>query len=599
MSEVPQLTTPDVQQAPLPNVHFDAAATIDDFGGGQSLESMGRATQGVAQTAQDIAGQEKQQADQIVNLSNASKFQDQMNQAQIQIGLMKGQDALKAPDVAQQLYSQAVQSVSAGVNNDAQKAMFARTSAEGLEQLNKFTQQHVSTQIQSFADNETQSYLNTSRPAAGLNATDDDRVQFELDNQTAVTQDYAARKGIPQNSQQYQDLLPANLSTTNRAVIQARLDKDSPDNVEQAKAYFDDHKDQLTAQDSLTMSKAIDSAETVTLGMKIWNQVKDMTLSDGMPDEAKMEATIMGNPDLSDARKIEITQFVKARDRERILQTHMEDADNDNQFYNALTQARKQGAPLQDALKLAPQYANDDYDQDAKEGVIRQKYAPPSQSDPATYINLWQKVQDGTIARADIDQANQKGLINTSDWQSLRKEYYRSTTEGLDPQDKLIDDRVKSLAQSTIGSDKDKMSQFMYVYHTQSQDQDATQKWKTANDLLGPNPQSHWYNFAPSKQYQVDAQRYDAQNLAWGKVHQDVGSAQTTATGQGVINSNTNRPSWGLGDVDAFAVQFGGYNNIKTGTPVNNAMQSIIKRGQLVTPANVNALLQKYPDGKY
>lgn len=592
-----QFSSPDVQQAALPDVQMTDSATVDNFGGGKALEALGTATQGVAQSAEDIASKEKDKADQAALLSADSQASVLQNQIQINTSKMLGKDAMGAPDYASKQWSDGVNQIQSGLNNDAQKMAFARSVSPRGDELNKTVQTHVGNQMTALADNETQGFLDTSKNAAVLNAGDDDRVQAELDRQTAVTQDLAARKGIPQDSPQYQSLLTNTLSQTNKAVLQARLDKDSPDNVQNAKDYFDDHKDQMNAADVASSQKAIDTAETVSLGMQEWQKVGGMQLSNGMPDESRMEATVMALPNTSDERKIQILQFVKARAKEQVVQTSMENASSDNDFNNAAVQARKSGAPLQDALKIAGQYAGDDYDQSVKENAIRQMYAPPSQSDAPTYVALWEKVQDGSATRKDIDSASQAQKINPGDWRSLREMLYKSNTEGLDPQDKLVDARVKAIAETAIGNDKDKMSQFMYVYHTQTQDQAPDQKFTTAKNLLGPNPESHWYNSAPSTQFGAASQRYDAQNLAWGQLHDDVGVDQTKAIGNGLALT-TGKP-WGLGQVDAFAAQFGGYDNIKVGTPVNTAIQSLTKRGVPVTPANVNLLLQHHPDGKY
>jgi hypothetical protein len=589
-----QFSSPDVQQQALPDVQMTDSATVDNFGGGKAAEALGAATQGVAQTAGDIAAKEKDKADQTALLAADSQASALQNQIQINTGKMLGKDAMGAPDYASKQWSDGVNQIQSGLYNNAQKMAFARSVASRGDELNKTVQSHVGTQMQAFADNETQGFLDTSKNAAVLNANDDDRVQAELDRQTAVTQDLASRKGIPQDSQQYQNLLTNTLSQTNKAVLQARLDKDSPDNVQQAKDYFDDHKDQMTAADVLASQKSIDTAETVSLGMQEWQKVGGMQLSNGMPDESRMEATVMALPNTSDERKLQILQFVKGRAREQVVQTHMENAADDNDFNNAAVKARKDGAPLQDALKLASQFASDDYDQSTKENTIRQMYAPPSQSDAPTYMALWEKVQDGSATRQDIDAASQAQKINPGDWRGLREMYYKSNTEGLDPQSKIVDERVKGMAQAAI-SDKNQLNQFLYVYHTATQDQEPQQKLKTATDLLGPGPDTHWYN--STKLYNTNAQKLDASNLGWGQLQSDVGADQTKAIGQGVATS-TGKP-WGLGDVDAFAAQFGGYSNIKVGTPVNNAMQSIMKRGELVTPANINTVLQKYPDGKY
>lgn len=594
MPQVPVYGDLQVNPQGIPNVHMGADASLDSFGGGNSLAQAGEATQRAEQTTTDIMSEEKQKADQLAHLSMDSKLSDAQTQIQINASKMLGKDALGAPDYAKSQWDKTTQEIAGQATNDAQKLAITRSATQRWDELNKFTQQHVSTQIEQFDDNETSGYLASSRSAAVLNAGDDEKVGMELARQKAVLTDYAKRKGIL-DSDQLNQKIADQLSGTNREVIQARLDKDSPDNVNQAKEYFAAHKSELNGQDLIAAQKAIDGAETMSIGLKAWDDVKGMQLSDGKPDEGKMQAAIYGRDDLSDERKEQVWQFVKARARESMVQKNMEDQSNDRDFMNDVIKARKQGQPMSDALKLVSDYAKDDYDSSIKQNAIRQIYAPPTESDPHAFMNLWEKTQGQTVSKVDIDNAFQKGQISVGDWKNLREQYYKVNVEGTDPNSKFTDENVKEQAAQKFSGDKDKLAQFMYVYHTQTQDMTPEQKAKIAKDLMSNAPDSGW--FSSKQNFQTEYQRLNAQNLAWGTVHSDVGVDETKAIGQGVLNSG--KGSWGLGDVDAFAQQFGGYDAIKKGTPANNAMQSLMRRGQLVTPANVKTVLSKYKDGKY
>lgn len=599
MPTVPMMQAPDVQQAGIPNVHLGADAPIDAFGGGSTLSALGDATEKVGQSALDIATEQKQKADQIAFMSADGQLSALQTQLQVNTSKMLGKDAMGAPDYVQQQWSDGVQQIQDGLSNDSQRMAFARSTNSRWDELNKSVQVHVAGQMQQFDDNETSAYLATSRNAAVLNSDDDDKIQSELDRQKAVLSEWADRKGIPQDSPIFTDKLTDQISGTNAQVISARLDKDDPDNVAQAQDYFDAHKDQMNASDVLTAQKAIESAETASMGMAAWNQVSGMKLSNGMPDEASMESSIMSRDDLSDERKLSIIQFVKARAKEQVVQNNMEDASNDRDFMNSAIQARQQGVSLQDALKLPSQFAKDDYDQANKSDAIQKIYAPPSESDPNTYLHLWSSIQGGTADKQAINDALSKNQINVKDFRDLQEEYYKNVNEGKNPITQEAWKRVDAMADSQFGSDRQSKEQFMYALHTQTQGQPPEQIINSAQANLKSVPGSGIFgsDFFGTTKWKADVQRLDAQNTAWGKVYGDVGADTTKAIGAGALY--TGKPSWGLNDVDSFAQSFGGYNNIKTGTPANNAMQSLMKRGQLVTPANVKAVLDKYSDGKY
>lgn len=597
MAQVPVYGEPQVAASGIPNVHIGADAPLESFGGGQPLAQEGQAAKGLAGTAFDLAQQEKQKADQLAFMSADGKASALQTQVQVNASKMLGQNAMGAPDYAQQQWQDGVKKIQEGLANDAQRNAFARSASQRWNELNGAVQTHVSGEMQKFDDNETSSYLVNSKNSAVLNAYDDQKVQTELDRQKAALLDWGHRKGIQPNSDAFQAKLQDQQSSTISAVIQGRLDKDQPGNIQAAKDYFDAHRDSLNAADLLSSQRQIETAETASISLGAWNGMKDWKLSNGDPDTQRMAEAINARSDLSDERKQQVIQFVDGQAREAAREAYQQKSSNDLDFKNAVLQQKQQGVTMQDALKIAPQYADNLLDQQNNEKWVMEQYQAPNKSDPLTHLNLWEGIQKYTVSQQDIDRAHMNGQLSGSDWMELRQQLFKAKTEGTDPNDKLADERVKGMAQESIGNDKDKMSQFMYVYHTQTQDMPAAEKVKAAQDLLGANPKSSWFNSEPATNYQVQSQKLDAQNIAWGKAYQDVGQSQINAIGGGLLYGG--KGSWGLSDVNSFAAQFGGYDAIKAGTPVNNAINSLISRNKVVTAANVKAVLSKHPDGKY
>lgn len=597
MPDVPTYGEPRVQQAGIANVRLGAQTSLEDFGGGQAAQQMTQAMGSVAQTAQDIAGQEKQKADQLAFMSADRQASDL--QTTIQTNISKnflGKDALGAQDYANMQMSDGLKKIQDGLSNDAQRMAFARSISQRSQELNKFTQFHVAGEIQKFDDNETSSYLQSSRNAAVQNAHDPDQVNLELQRQTLALQDWAGRKGL-QDSEAYKAKLQEQTSGTVSAVIQAQLDKDDPNNVANAKATLAAHKDQLDGQNLVAVQKAIDNAETTSIGLQSWQTMKDWKLADGTPDLARMQNAVYARTDLSDARKVELNAFVKGLAKEGVMEKYQQDAARERSFGDAVIQARQQGQSMPDALKLVQKFGTDPYDQAQKTAFVQKTYAPPEASDPHTYVNLMQQIQGGTASKDQLEQAFQKNQINTSDYRNLSEAFYKSNTEGKNMPMEETWKRVQSLAESQLGNKPDR-DNFMYVLHTQSPGLSPDDVWKMANDKLKGTPGGGFLGiFDGPAQYKTDLQKMDAQNIAWGKVHEDVGQDQAKAIGQGVLYAGS--PTWGLNDVNSFAEQFGGYDNIKRGTPVNNAIESLRSQGKLVTPANVKTVLAAHPDGKY
>lgn len=575
-----------------------AQTTLEDFGGGASVEKLTQATQGTEQVAFDIAQKEKEKADSLASMSMDNQLSQAQTQIQVEASKMKGQDALGAPDYVNKAWADQVQKIQGMATNDAQKMAVARAVSSRGQELNRFTQLHVNDQIQAFQDNQTQSYLENSRTAAVQNSGDPDKVAAEQQRTTAATMEFLDRKGIPSDSDQGKAMLQANLSTLNKSVLQSLLDKNSPTNAQDGRDFLEAHKDQFTAQDLITANKAVDQAETTHIGLQTWEQMKDWKLSDGTPDLARMQSSIYARDDLSDDRKVALNGFVNGLAKEAVREKYQQDAATERSFANDVIQARQQGEPLADALKLVPKYSKDSYDSSQKTAFIQKTYAPPEDSDPHVYNDIRQGIMQGTITKDTLETAFQKNQINTKDYRSLYEEYFSAQIEGKNPAEQQTWKRIDALADQNFGGNKQDKADYLYALHTESQGKTPDDVWKMANDKLKGTPGAGFLGiFSGPAQYKTDILKMDAQSTAWGKLHEDVGQDQVNAIGKGILYAGAN--TWSPKDVDTFAQQFGGYDNIKSGTPVNNAIQSLSKAGQIPTAQNVKTLLQKYPDGKY
>jgi hypothetical protein len=594
---VPKYQEPRVQEQGLAGVRISPDVSPEAFGTGRSFDKMEQATQQLGGVAQGIAQEEKKKADQIAHIAADGAASKAQTDLQVSISKMEGRDAAAAPDYAQEQWKKTIQPIRDGLSNDDQKLAFDKSTAARWDEIYKHTQLHVAGQLKAYDDKETDSYIQTSRNAAVLNAGDDDKVSAELARQTDAVKTWAQRNGVYKEGQPspvYEAKLAQVLSNTHDDIIKAHLDAG---NDQKAKDYFDAHKEQMDAKDVLSATKAIEDGMATTRGKNAWEQVKGIRLADGTPNEAKMREQVMAMPDLSEKEKEKAFDYVKTRASEDIANKNREDSARDRSFMNNVLNARKQGLPIDDAMKLVPRFGVDTYDQATKADVVKKIYAPPSDSDPATFIKTWERVQGNQATKAEIDAAKDNNLINVQDWRHLREEYYKVNTEGKNADQKVMEERIKALADQQYGSNKLARENFLYDLHTSTRGKSAEEKWKTANDKLKGDPETGIWGFFQSSQWKTDIQKTDASNIAFGKLHEDLGRDVTNAIGQEALYSG--KEKWGVGDVDAFAARYGGYDKIKSGTPVNNAAQSLLRRNQRASPANIDAVLKRYPDGKF
>lgn len=595
------------QQYPDARLNPDAAS-LANFGGGEATQAAFGASSDVAKQAGDVAQEAQSRADQVAHLAADNQIAQKQAEIQSNISRMHGQNSLQAHDYVKSQWEQLSQSMIEGTQNRAQQmAVIGSISSRGQE-LYRFAENHVSQQMESFADEQSKAGVQNAVNLAAMNPYDSDTISTQRARAEAVIQDQAQRKGIylgpdGKPTATYQAMKADALGGFDKTMIQAMLDKDEPQGISAAKEYLDSHKDGMQANEMLAARKLVENSETKQMGMEAWNQLQGMKLPDGTPDTGRMESSIMARDDLTDQRKLQVIQFVKARAGEERVQWNQHQMANDRSFMNDLVNARRQGTPMEQAMNLVRKYSIDDYDSAIKTAAVQKTYAPPSDSDAQAVVNLRERIESGQATRSDVDGALQNNAINTSDWKTLRNQLFSANVEGRTPQMKLVNSQVNALARQTFGADTTKRNVFLNAVNDQTMGMSPQEKFKAASDMLktDPSTQNHFLwmpslPFGGKSQWETSAQSQQATTLAWGQAYQDLGRDQTLAIGQGVMHQGGK--GFHPADVDAFADHFGGYQNLKQGTPVNNAIQSLSQKGQLVTPANVRWVLDRAKDGK-
>jgi hypothetical protein len=362
-----------------------------------------------------------------------------------------------------------------------------------------------------------------------------------------------------------------------------------------AKQLLDGVRGKLAPTDAARFDQELDGKQLDDTRQAVWNHVESFELSNGDPDEAKMQAHVMAL-DLPTDKKEKIWDYVKARAGEQMQQQKLEDAAQDNSFLNQVYQVKKQGGTLTDALKLVPQYGGDNSTQAERQAAATKIFTTRTQTDPQTYVDLWEGVKSGSLGKAEIYKAYAQEKLSGSDFRQLIETKFNTLHKDDEFMQKEMMERVKELADATYPtSRKQDKAQFLYTVLTESRGKTPQETWKAANDLLKGDPNTGFHGFFESPQWKTDAKTSDAQNLMWGQLHSDIGSKAVSAIGQGAMFKGAK--NFGVQDIQGFADALGGYEKIKAGTPANNAINSLIQHKKVVTPETVKAVLSKHPDG--
>lgn len=595
MPTVPSYGDRKVQQAPLPGARLNPGAPVEAFGGGASLDRRTQAANSLAGEAQKLIIEEKDRADQVAVLDADSQLSELETRLQYdpKTGAMnrRGRDAFGLPDEVKTEWEKGTQEIEKSLFNANQRLAFKRMSGSRWASLDSNIQRHVSTQIKEFDNETTSSYLENERDAAAKNFNDHDRVGLSIARQTAALQDHAQRNGLPE--EWITNKAGEAASKTHMAVLDQMV---SAGLYKEAKGYFDEYHGALTAGDSAAAQRTVEKGILHDRQLTAWGQVSGAGFrrSDGTFDEEKQRAAVFAS-DLPTETKEAVFDYVKARSGEAHQQLNAARGATDRQFMNQAITARKGGAPMDDVLALADKFSYDPLDLATKQKAIKDLYSNPKDTDPGTYITLWESVQGKLATREDLDHAYTSGKINQADWEGLRKEYWRQQAEGTSPAEKDMNDRLKILADQKFGSNRKAKDSFLYTVGQLGKDKTPEERWKLANDQLKDVDVD--YSWFDKPAWEAESKRLDAANLAWGQLHEDLGRDTIQAIGRGALL--TGKKAWGLQDVAAFAEGFGGPDGLKPGTPAGNAVRSLMRRGQLVTPANVRAVLSRYKDGNY
>ena len=351
------------------------------------------------------------------------------------------------------------------------------------------------------------------------------------------------------------------------------------------------------------LESAIDGKLFADKSVALWRAVagrRDMKLSDGSYDLGKLRGEVE-KLDEPVEKKEKLFNFLEARAAEDHRNTLRQDGANEREWYNATIKGFRAGVPGVELEKLAGGFgARDEKMVQDRLDILRGMYRKNGGSekgDPESFVALWEGVRKGSVTRADLARARAAERITDAQFISLSQDIYNEVDEK-NPTVKAAWERIDVLADSKFGSNKRKKAEFIYEMKATAAERKlhGDELWKAAQDKLKDDPTSGFL-FWTDPQYKVDIERRDKQAAAWGSLYQAVGRDEVNAIGKGILLSGRRGP-WGMGDVEAFAKEFGGLDKIARGTPANAAIQALVAQGQMVTPANVRYAMKLMEDAR-
>lgn len=267
MPTVPRLQN-RVSTEALPAPQADTTAAPEAFGGGRAADRTYAAAQGVledqmvrqdaqAKAEEKLFLEQKRKADEIVvqdfDLATAQAQQD----IDTKIKSLRGRDAMRAPDVADQEWKKASENLRKNLYNDDQRLAAHRIENARKEMLYKTAQDHAFVESEKYDDSNTSAYLETVRNDAYLNAMDDERIGLSIFQQRAALEKYGTRKGLT-GSDALKGMIAEAVSDTHMGVIEKRVGNGD---IPSARAYYKAHEKELIGKESLKFPEYFDALE--------------------------------------------------------------------------------------------------------------------------------------------------------------------------------------------------------------------------------------------------------------------------------------------------------------------------------------------------
>ncbi len=587
MPQVPTYNPGQVQQRAAPSVGVSTNVNSEAFGAGQSRDNVNQAAQGLASNIGQIILKEKEKADKTFAQegdNSLSQFKVTMlTDPEHGFQTLKGKAAPAALGGYLESFDKKSADLLNSAKNERQKELLKpQIAAHRLEYENNLNR-HAGVEIEKYDAQVTKTGVESTQNEANLFWQNPGKIEESLNKQAEILKTYGSKYGMDEATIKLQ-IDQAKAKTLSGVIDQQLLSG----NTDQAKKLFADNREAF-GDNAINIEKNLKNHETLDKSVAAWKDLRNYKLADGIPDEARMKTSIMARTDLAQDEKEKMWDYVKAQASEAKVFKAQRDNANERTFLNTASQLRQDGTPLDTSMRLLDKYAIDDYDRSVKATQLRKLYAPNEASDPKVFLSLWEKVQDGEGTKESIDEALNKNSINVADHRSLREQLYNGQAQGKDPKVKLAWDRVNILAGEKYG-DREERTKFIYDMHqsvTKGMSPEAI--FQLANDKIKNDPSTGKWSFTQDEQWKTDFQKRDSTSLAWAKAYSDVGKQETAAIGAGIMRNG--KKSFEPSDLENFAQELGGYQNIKAGTPAHNAIQLLIEMKQPVTAANVKAML--------
>lgn len=472
--------------------------------------------------------------------------------------------------VSQELLSKYTESM-----NDFEKKKFLDSSANYLMNTSESIYKHEQNEMQKdFEENHKASI--SSLIDRSIDYSSVQAVKSDLNLALTKNEEFGKLKGMGKES------LDQMKRNTVDAFANASVMKKIESSASEARTYLESMKDQMNESTYAKLDSAIKGKEFFNTKVNMWDsQFSHMKLSDGNIDIEKINSTIQKMDGYTDEQKADLSNHMKAKAGEaRAIRGQQREA-LDRNFTNQVFTGKDQGKSFDDLMKLAHDFSEDATDRASKETMVRKLFESAKvKTDPVEHYKLWEGIQTGTVKVEDIDKAMDANKIDGNDWQSLRQMIFKQDN-GKDGKAPGMDE-IKMLAEREFGSKKEAKAQFMYTVERKIKEDNLTKEQAIiyANDMIKKS--GSW--FSRKYDYTKDYAKFSNNDLMVGELQNTIGADMYKIIG-------TTQKDASPSSITKFADQFGGVEQLRTGSPINQAIMYLRENRKPITKENVDKLV--------
>lgn len=277
--------TPNVVTQP----HANESTPLQNFGGGDAVNEAGKAISGVAKVTNDIFLAQKKQADDAKGqqvFADLTKFKnDLIYNPQSGAMTKKGENALSVVGDYGKQFNDYSDQVSSGLQNDEQRAQFNHFKREVGNDLNTTLTKYTYGESQNLQSQIAETGVKTAQDDAILNYHEPGKIEESIKLQSNLLTNTFKRAGLPK------EVIDEKVQSAKSATYAGVIDRMLVNGQDmQAKAYYNEVKDQIKAKDAVSLEKSLEAGsmrgESQRQSDKIYEN--NDSLSDALDDARKI-----------------------------------------------------------------------------------------------------------------------------------------------------------------------------------------------------------------------------------------------------------------------------------------------------------------------